>query len=62
MDLNGASLSDGPLQVWAPESLPDRRPEGWPGEVVQTTRIGITKAADRPLRFYLKGIRYVSRR
>jgi len=62
MDLDGASLSDGPLQVWAPESLPDRRPEGWPGEVVQTTRIGVTKAADRPLRFYLKGSHYVSRR
>jgi len=62
MDHNGASLSDGPLQIWSPESLPDRRPEGWPGEVVQTTRIGIAKAADLPLRFYLKGSRYVSRR
>ncbi len=62
MDLNGTSLSDGPLQVWSPDSLPGRRPEGSPGEIVQTTRIGITKAADLPLRFYLKGSRYVSRR
>lgn len=62
MDQNGASLCDGPLQVWSPESLPGRRPKGWPGEIVQTTRIGITKAADLPLRFYLKGNRYVSRR
>jgi len=62
MDLDGTSLSDGPLQVWAPESLPDHRPEGWPGEIVQTTRIGITKAADLPLRFYLNGNRYISRR
>ncbi|WP_292518246.1 DNA-3-methyladenine glycosylase [Methanoculleus sp.] len=62
MDLDGTSLSDGPLQVWSPGSLPDRRPEGRDGEIVQTTRVGITKAADLPLRFYLKGSRYVSRR
>ncbi|NLZ30641.1 MAG: DNA-3-methyladenine glycosylase [Methanomicrobiales archaeon] len=62
MDLNETSLCTGPLQIWSPDSLPDRRPEGWPGEIVQTTRIGITKAADRPLRFYLKGSRYISRR
>ena len=62
MDLNGTSLCDGPLQVWSPESLPGRRPEGPTGEIVQTTRVGITKAADLPLRFYLKGNRYVSRR
>ncbi|PKL61604.1 MAG: 3-methyladenine DNA glycosylase [Methanomicrobiales archaeon HGW-Methanomicrobiales-2] len=62
MDLNGTSLCDGPLQVRSPESLPDRRPEGLPGEIVQTTRIGITKAADLPLRFYIKGSRYISRR
>ncbi|MBA7476152.1 putative 3-methyladenine DNA glycosylase [subsurface metagenome] len=62
MDLNGTSLCDGPLQVWSPDSLPGRRPEGSEGEIVQTTRIGITKAADLPLRFYLKGSRYVSRR
>ncbi|WP_292364811.1 MULTISPECIES: DNA-3-methyladenine glycosylase [unclassified Methanoculleus] len=62
MDQNGTSLYDGPLQVRSPDSLPGRRPEGFPGEIVQTTRIGITKAVDLPLRFYLKGSRYVSRR
>ncbi|WP_332449833.1 DNA-3-methyladenine glycosylase [Methanoculleus sp.] len=62
MDFDGTSLSDGPLQVRPPESLSGRRPEGLPGEVVRTTRVGITKAADLPLRFYLKGSRYVSRR
>ena len=62
MDLDGTSLSEDPLLVWSPESLPGRRPEGPTGEIVQTTRVGITKAADLPLRFYLKGNRYVSRR
>lgn len=62
MDLDGTSLSGGPLQVWSPESLPDHRPEGADGEIVQTTRVGITKAADLPLRFYRNGSRYISRR
>ncbi len=62
MDLDGRSLSGGPLEIWSPESLPGRRAEGAGGEIVQTTRIGITKAADLPLRFYLKGSRYISRR
>jgi DNA-3-methyladenine glycosylase len=62
MDLNGTSLCDGPLQIWSPDSLPGFQPEGPHGEIVQTTRIGITKAADLSLRFYLKGNRHVSRR
>lgn len=62
MDCNGASLSGNRLGILSPDSLPDRRPEGVPGEIVQTTRVGITKAADLPLRFYLEGSRYISRR
>jgi DNA-3-methyladenine glycosylase len=31
-----------------------------PGEIGISTRIGITKDADRPLRFYLRGSRFVS--
>ncbi len=31
-----------------------------PGEIGQSTRIGITKDADRPLRFYLRGSPFVS--
>ncbi|RXE56475.1 3-methyladenine DNA glycosylase [Methanoculleus taiwanensis] len=62
MDLNGASLHSSSLQVWSPDSLPDHRPEGTSGEIVQTTRVGITKAADLPLRFYLNDSRFVSRR
>lgn len=32
------------------------------GPMVTTCRVGLTKAADRPLRFFLEGSRYVSRR
>jgi len=31
-----------------------------PGEIGQSTRIGITRAADSPLRFYVRGNRFVS--
>ncbi|MDB5186412.1 MAG: 3-methyladenine glycosylase [Candidatus Saccharibacteria bacterium] len=33
-----------------------------PSEVVQTTRVGITKAADKPWRFYIADNRFVSKR
>lgn len=32
------------------------------GPIITTTRIGITQAANRPLRYYLDGSRYVSKR
>ncbi len=49
--LNGADLLDpnGELLLAASEA-------GWvPGEVAVTPRVGISKAADRPLRFFLAG-------
>jgi DNA-3-methyladenine glycosylase len=60
-ELNGASLLDGPLQVWSRESLPGAGMVD-AAAIVQTTRVGITKAADRPLRFYLRESSFVSRR
>jgi DNA-3-methyladenine glycosylase len=53
-DLDGTSLSCGPLRIYPPTARRE--------EIVQTTRVGITKAADLPLRFCLKGNPYLSRR
>jgi DNA-3-methyladenine glycosylase len=33
-----------------------------PGDVVSTTRVGITAGADLPLRYYLAGNPYISRK
>ena len=56
---NGSSFFDGSLQIWSAESH-SSAPIG-DTDIVQTTRIGITKARELPLRFYLKGNRYISR-
>jgi DNA-3-methyladenine glycosylase len=48
--LNGSSLVSGPLQVRTPEKEE-------PFEVDVTPRIGITKCADWPLRFLIRGNR-----
>ena len=58
---NGISLFDGPVQLWSSESLPSSPPIG-NADIVQTTRIGIAKARELPLRFYLKGSSYISRK
>jgi DNA-3-methyladenine glycosylase len=58
---NGISLFDGPVQLWSSESLPSSPPIG-NADIVQTTRIGIAKARELSLRFYLKGSSYISRK
>ena len=58
---NGSSFLNGSLQMWSADSLPSSPMIG-NADIVQTTRIGITKAKELPLRFYLKGNRYISRR
>ncbi|MDB4913158.1 MAG: 3-methyladenine glycosylase [Gemmatimonadetes bacterium] len=52
--MNGTSLRNGPLVIRAGTPVPDNN-------VVVTPRIGITKAADWPLRFFVKDDPYVSR-
>ena len=53
--MNGLSLQRGPLVIREGESV-------HASQIVTTTRIGITKAADWPLRYYIAGNEYVSRR
>jgi DNA-3-methyladenine glycosylase len=52
---NGADVTRGPITVDAAE-------DGVAVEIVVSKRIGITKSADLPLRFFVKGNRFVSRR
>jgi DNA-3-methyladenine glycosylase len=53
---NGAPLFEGPLHIDGALSPVD------PGEIVTSTRIGIVKAADQPLRFTLRDNPFVSRK
>ncbi len=61
LSLNGVPLFDGHLQIWSADSLPDVPFIKTP-DIVETTRIGIRKAQELPLRFYLKGSGYVSQK
>ena len=51
---NGAALDEPPLRILADKPVADR-------DVVVTPRIGITKAAEWPLRYFVAGDPYVSR-
>ena len=59
LSLNGVPLFEGSLQIWSPDSLP-AAPFIEPSDIVETTRIGIQKAKELPLRFYLKDNRFIS--
>jgi len=52
---NGVDVTEGPITIHAPE-----HPEAF--EIATSPRIGITKSADLPLRFFIKGNCSVSRR
>ncbi|MBP1929758.1 DNA-3-methyladenine glycosylase [Methanolinea mesophila] len=60
-ECNGVSFVNGPLQIRTRENTTGPNPALKP-EIVRTTRIGIVKAADKPLRFYLKGNPNISRK
>ena len=52
--MNGLTLQRGPLVIREGESVP-------PSQIVTATRIGITRAAEWPLRYYIAGNECVSR-
>jgi len=59
-ELNGHGLRLPPLSIWAHESFGQRRPRRT--AIIATPRIGINVGMELPLRFYLKGSRFASRR
>jgi DNA-3-methyladenine glycosylase len=59
---DGADLCDGRSLVYLAASPERKAVMDRLGPVVATSRVGITQAADWPLRFYLEGSKYVSRR
>jgi DNA-3-methyladenine glycosylase len=55
MSHNGTSVVEGKVQFFD-------LGEHYSPDIVETTRVGITKAADLPLRFYIEGNRFISKK
>lgn len=60
--LDGIDLCDSNATLWVAENPHVTKFRKQRGPIVTTTRIGITRAAALPLRFYLHGSEYVSKK
>jgi DNA-3-methyladenine glycosylase len=60
--LDGADLCDAHSELFIAENPELKKFRKEKGPMITTTRVGITKAAELPLRFYLDGSEFVSRR